>query len=482
MTKLALVLSTLLTSAVAETIHGVVVFSRHGDRTTKHYKNQQLTSLGAEQNFLQGSQFRSRYLDADSSLQILGVSEDKYVSAQVAASAPDQAILLNTATAFLQGLYPPLEGLDPDLAANQLNNGSDSVSPLNGYQYVVLHGQSADAPDAIWIKGDDSCPSAITAQNSFMKSDEFAQRSEETKSFYEKFQDTLKDVYDYSTPANFSYKNAYDIFDLVNVARIHNASSPSLDVSDEDLFQLRTLADSAEFGTNFNASQPDRDIHARTLNAGLLAQLQQIVTTKAKLKFSLFAGSYDTMLAFFGVNGLTELSDDFKGLPDYASTLSFELFTENDVTGFPDSTDDLRVRFFLKNGTTGAFTSYPLFGTGEDSLSWSDFESSMTERSLSEVGEWCTTCNSELPFCAAYVDSKASGSNDGKDSDDKGGMSGLTKAGIAMLVIGCVFLVAGLALFLMSRKKRAQGPVAVAGAPITSDQKSINSASTPSQV
>ncbi|PKS09152.1 hypothetical protein jhhlp_003766 [Lomentospora prolificans] len=476
MAKLSLILSTLLTSVVAETIHGVVVFSRHGDRTTKHYKNQQLTSLGAEQNFLQGSQYRERYLDADAPRQILGISEDEYVASQVFATAPDQSILLNTATAFLQGLYPPLEGLNPDLATNQLNNGSDSVSPLNGYQYVVLHGQSNDAPDAIWIKGDDSCPKAATAQKSFQQSDEFIQRSDETKSFYEKFQTTLKDVYDYTSAANFSYKNAYDIFDLINVARIHNASSPALDVSDEDLFQLRTLADSAEFGTNYNASQPDREIHAKTLNAGMLTQLQQIVTSQAKLKFSLLAGSYDTMLAFFGVNNLIELSDDFKGLPDYASTLTFELFTEKDATSFPDNTDDLRVRFFLKNGTSGAFTSYPLFGSGEDSLSWPDFESQMTERSILEVGAWCSACQSDQPFCAAYVDNASTDSKGDKD----GGMSALTKGGIAMLVIGTVFLVAGLALFLMSRRKKAHAPAAAAL--VTTDQKSISSGNTPSQV
>lgn len=435
-----------------------------------------MTSLGAQQNFAQGNQFRARYLDADSPQRILDISEDKYVSSQVYASSPDQAILLNTATAFLQGLYPPLEGLDPELATSQLNNGSESVSPLNGYQYVLLHGQSADAPDAIWIKGDDSCPTADKAQKSFESSTEFRDRSDQTKSFYEKFQSTLADVYDYTSPANFSYKNAYDIFDLINVARIHNKSSPALDVSDEDLFQLRTLSDSSEFGYNYNVSQPSGSIHAKTLNAGLLSQLQKIVTTKAKLKFSLFAGSYDTMLAFFGVNGLIQLSDNFRGLPDYASTLSFELFTEEDMTSFPDNTDSLRVRFFLKNGTTSEFTSYPLFGSGEDSLSWSKFQSEMSDRSLSDVGTWCSACQSKLPFCAAYIDDASADTNSKKD----GGLSPLAKGGIAMIVIGSVFLIAGLALFLLSRRKRAQAPAAAPMA--TADQKSINSDSTPSQV
>ena len=118
------------------------------------------------------------------------------------------------------------------------------------------------------------------------------------------------------------------VFDLVNVARIHNASSPARDVvTDDQLFQLRTLADSAEWGYNFNASQPARQIHAQTLAAALLSQLNQTVTSKGKLKVSLLAGSYDTMMVFFGLVDLTAASPDFYGLPDYASSLVFEAVT-----------------------------------------------------------------------------------------------------------------------------------------------------------
>uniref|UniRef100_A0A8H7NCH3 Acid phosphatase n=1 Tax=Bionectria ochroleuca TaxID=29856 RepID=A0A8H7NCH3_BIOOC len=55
--------------AVAETVHGVVVFSRHGDRTSKHYSGYGLTSLGASQNFQVGSDYRARYLEAGLSIR-----------------------------------------------------------------------------------------------------------------------------------------------------------------------------------------------------------------------------------------------------------------------------------------------------------------------------------------------------------------------------------------------------------------------------
>ncbi|KAJ3517954.1 hypothetical protein NM208_g14630 [Fusarium decemcellulare] len=151
-------LGLLFSTAAAETIHGVVVFSRHGDRSTKWYGAQSLTSLGAEQNFQVGSDYRSRYLSSDSDHQILGISEDEYKPSQIFASAPDQGILMNTATAFLQGLYPPLADLDPEIASQTLNNGSQSQAPLDGYQYVRLHTINDNSPDTIWIKGDDACP------------------------------------------------------------------------------------------------------------------------------------------------------------------------------------------------------------------------------------------------------------------------------------------------------------------------------------
>ena len=55
-----------------------------------------------------------------------------------------------------------------------------------------------------------------------------------------------------------NFKNAYTIFDLLNVASIHNASIPLPD--NADMFQLRTLADQHEFGLAYNASEPIRAV------------------------------------------------------------------------------------------------------------------------------------------------------------------------------------------------------------------------------
>ncbi|KAM5344823.1 hypothetical protein ACJ41O_010685 [Fusarium nematophilum] len=478
-------LGLLMSTAAAETIHGVVVFSRHGDRTTKWYGAQSLTSLGAEQNFQVGSDYRSRYLEAGSDHQILGISEDEYKPSQIFASAPDQGILMNTATAFLQGLYPPLADLDPEIASQTLNNGSESQAPLDGYQYVRLHTINDNSPDTIWIKGDDACPKYKTASKAFMDSDVFAQRVEDTRDFYEGFYDVLSDGVYNLQPENMTYGNAYNIFDLVNVARIHNASSPARNVSDEDLLQLRTLADSAELGQNWNASDPARAIGAETLSGAVLAQLNETVTSEGKLKFSLFAGSYDTFLAFFGLSGLLDEDPNFHGLPDYASTMAFELFTEEDTDEFPSNPDkDLRVRWLFRNSTFGDLEAFPLFGLDDESLSWTRFVSEMEERAITDVGDWCAQCGAEEDFCAAYETDDDDGGDDEEsaESEDggksKGGMSNAVAGVIgAMVTLGVVAIVGGVAFVLMKRKKGAAGAGAAGGAAHT-EKGSVRSGST----
>ncbi|KAI5458794.1 histidine phosphatase superfamily [Mariannaea sp. PMI_226] len=421
----------LVVATAAETIHGVVIFSRHGDRTTKWYGAQALTSLGAEQNYQVGSSYRTRYLSADSPQRILGISEDKYVSSQIFASAPDQGILMNTATAFLQGFYPPLGEVAPEIASQTLNNGTNSTSPIDGYQYVVLHGINDNSPDTIWIKGDDACPAYRNASKSFTKSQVFQERLNATSDFYAGFYDVLSDGVYNLKPENMTYENAYGIFDLVNVARIHNKTSPARNVSDEDLFQLRTLADSAELDLNWNSSQDARSIGANFCQA-----------------------LYDTFLAFFGVAGLLDVSPDFHGLPEYASTMVFELFSD-DTDEFPNQ-DDLRVRWMFKNGTSGELTNFPLFGTNEDALSWSHFVSEMKERAILDVGDWCKQCSASEVFCAAYEDDTSGGEENESSEGGKGG-DGMSNAvaGVigAMVTLGVIGIIGAAFFFLAKRRK-----------------------------
>ncbi|KAL5612050.1 uncharacterized protein BROUX77_002206 [Berkeleyomyces rouxiae] len=465
----------LASCASAETVYGAAVFSRHGDRTTKHYRNQQLTTVGANQNFVMGSAYRSRYLLDSSEHQIANVSQDKYVSSQVYASAPDSGILLATANYFLQGLYPPLDSINTAEAGTALANGTKVTAPLSSYQYVTLHAEDANSPDTMWIKGDENCPALASSVSTWEASPVFTQRVTDTKDFFESMYPALGGVYDYTDASQLSYAQAYDIYDLINVARIHNASSPAANITDDQLFQLRTLADSAEFGANYNSSNSDSAIHAQTLASAFVTQLNTTVIGKGKLKFSLFSGSYNTMLAFFGLLQLPEASSDFYGLPDYASTMGFELFTADNTSVFPTNPDtDLRVRFLFRNGTAGALTAFPLFGTGEDSLTWADFKSRMQSVAITSAKDWCNACGSTQIFCLGYqeqtsVAAAVAATGSGGDGDS---MSNAVAGVIGAMVTLGVLALAGLLAFLLRRRKLKTAAVAT---PVTLGNASVHS-------
>lgn len=444
---------TFLTWAQAETILGVTVFTRHGDRTSKHYKGYNLTNLGFQQNFNVGASYRDIYISSDSDKQIRGISEDKAINSQIFASAPDQAVLLNTATAFLQGLYPPLQRLESDVALQTLNNGEQVMTPLEGYQYLVLHGEEDNSPDTVWLKGDEECPPVTTSIKKFKNSTAFKQREQETKGFYASFWERIQGVYDYQE-SNMSYANAYDIFDLLNVASIHNSSFANA-TSAEDLAQLRTLADSAEFGLSYDAEDKARSIGGQAFAGGILAQLESIVSSAGKLKFALLAGSYDTFQSFFGLSNLTSVSPNFFGLPVYASTMVFELYTPGNVTAFPSSKDDLRVRFLFRNGSIAGDEPrvFPLFGGQDTSLPYGEFVSKMQRFAITSPEQWCGVCESKLLFCEAYNSRDTSVSQTGQQN--KNSMSNAVAGVIgAMVTLGVVAIIGGIALLILRRRGR----------------------------
>lgn len=281
---------------------------------------------------------------------------------------------------------------------------------------------------------------------------------DETRDFYAQFWDQLKGVYDL-TEEDMNYANAYTIFDLINVARIHNASSNAVDVSEDDLARLRTLADSQEFGLNYNASQPARAVGAKTLSGAVLAQLNQTVATGGKLKFSLLAGSYDTFLAFFGLTGLADRSANFTGLPGYAATMAFELFSEGGGGDSFPAEEDLRVRWLFKNGTDSDLTAYPLFGQDQEVLSYADFRKEMDSIAISDVGTWCDVCSAKVDFCAAYDDENEASESGNENKKSGGGISNAVAGVIGAVVTLAVVGIVGGAAFLLMRRKKKQGSV-----------------------
>jgi hypothetical protein len=74
-------------------------------------------------------------------------------------------------------------------------------------------------------------------------------------------------------------------------------------------------------------------VHHRPPLAGAIStRLNETIATRGDSgKSSIIAGSYDAMLQFFALYGLINVGSDFYGLPQYASTMVFELFEEHNT-------------------------------------------------------------------------------------------------------------------------------------------------------
>src|SRR5271169_102995 len=165
-------------------------------------------------------------------------------------------------------------------------------------------------------------PAMTYASKAYYQSTEFLNRQSELQSFYDKFTPLLVGIF---PQTEIGFQSAYGIFDYLNVGYVHNQTIFA-NLTSDDLFRLRTLSDEQELALVYNPSSPNTSIGGKTLSAAILSQLNKTVTgTDVNLKVTYFVAPYSVFQAFFGLYGLLQASSDFYGLPDYASTMSFEL-------------------------------------------------------------------------------------------------------------------------------------------------------------
>lgn len=448
-----------------ETVLGVYIFSRHGDRTAKATPPANLTDLGYEEVFTSGTYYRNRYIAEDASQRIYGINANLVKLSQITASAPVDNVLQNSAMGFLQALYPPV---GEQLGSNTLRNGTIVQTPLNGYQLIPLQTVStgANSENSAWLQGSTNCLNAEISSNDYFNSAQYLSTLNSTMSLY---QSIYPDVNRTFTQNQTTFKNGYTIWDLLNVASIHNATATIPDNATMD--QLRYLADQHEFGLAYNASEPIRAITGSIIAAEVMQALNTTITGKGKSKLNVQFGAYSGMFSFFGLANLTEVNSDFYGVPDYASTLVWELVTNATVnsTSFP-SADEISVRFLFHNGTTSNLSvpvEYPLFNTNTSPLPWNQFVSSMSNIAITNQSAWCQACGNTTGVCSnAYLDdgSDSSSSSSSTNSKSGSGMS-LAVAGVigAMVTLAVILLVEGAIVLLggfrlVSKKRLAGSP------------------------
>lgn len=472
---LAMLAASPVDMAAAEKVLGAYIFARHGDRTAKVLGNTRLTDLGYDEVFQAGSYYHGRYVSSSSPLQIAGISEQIVNQSQLSASAPSDTVIQNSGTGFLQGVYPPVGSV----AAETLANGTRVEAPLNGYQLIPLSmvPTGGSSENSAWLQSDTLCQNAEVSSNNFYLSPLYQTLLSATSNLYESLASIVGPVF---TKSELSFKNAYLIWDYLNVASIHNASEPlpSTGVLDE----LLDLANVQQLNLAWNASDPIRAIAGSLLAGDVLNALNQTITSQGeRSKLTLQFGSYGTFQSYFGLAQLLDVNNDFMGMPIYASSMAWELVTNSTMSnGFP-SAAEISVRFLFHNGTITAGSepaSYPLFGLTSDLISWSDFVAQTEKFAVTSHTQWCQVCGNTAGSCASVASSNPGYTvpPDFTSSPDSHGMSravaGVVGAMVTLAVIlglEALFLLVG--GFRISKKRSTADAIALGTTTIVDGNK-----------
>ena len=312
---------------------------------------------------------------------------------------------------------------------------------------------------------------------------------ERTLDFYQGLWNEFFTIAFPSEMANFYY--AYELYDYAKYNYDHVNGSHSY-ISAADLATLEDLASVQQRYVNGHvrdSSTSSQDllvlpIAGRTLAAKVIAQLREnVLTAGSSAKLSVLAGSFEPLVAFFGLSNLITgpAAEAFTPLPGPGAAVAFELFSSGDdnetvsSTDYPAS-DNLWVRFLYRNSSdsggdgSAPLVEYPLFGNGnsQSRMSFQQFAAAMDNIAVESVLDWCNACGSAETFCTMFRDrpnyglgSNSRGGGGGKVSPAAAGVIG---AFVSLAVVGLVgagaVLLGGLRFY---RSKNARRGSALGG-------------------
>ena len=221
-----------------------------------------------------------------------------------------------------------------------------------------------------------------------------------------------------------------------------------------------------------------RAIAGMTLAAQVTTFFNDIIASQGASKLGIQFGAYGTFSSFFGL-AIPEVESKYPelmGLADYASAMAFEMFTNSSNTANSatnPSTQDIYVRMLFHNGTTSNSSEpqvYQLFGSGQDALSWADFQKGMGGFSIGSTQQWCHACGNSTGQCAAYAGSttgaapsatsNASGSGSTLSPVENGAIGAMVALVVVLGVEALALLVTGLRVVKKSQAaRRSEGEV-----------------------
>ncbi|KAH0831203.1 phosphoglycerate mutase-like protein [Lanmaoa asiatica] len=367
---------------------GVVLLARHGDRsgvvfqnyTTYNSTQGYLTPYGSSQEYDLGSYLRETYLDQSSSSYIQGINTDVVDVDQlfVRADAGGGNVILDSAYALLQGLYPPTAESKSTLAS-----GQTVEAPLGGYQYVPVESlEFWQAPSLTSWMDCEYFQSHLGRLNTGVV---FANAAAQAAPF-------LQAVRPYLNGMNNSFLNM--VYDYLNVQYTHNAtfykSFPETLLQQARYFanihEQNVFTDSVQNGVG--------QIAIRTLWPEIFWSLGNMTLANNKVKLALTQVDYKPFISLFNVTNATVTNPEISGIADYASAVALELSK--------NTAGDYVVALKFKNGTSDeAFKPLKMFG--QNNLTFPQLIKALDWTTINSTVNWCFSCNQTvLRGCSVF--------------------------------------------------------------------------------
>ncbi|KAI0090566.1 phosphoglycerate mutase-like protein [Irpex rosettiformis] len=362
-------------------VHGVVVLARNGDRSECYqhpitYKpgTTESTPLGEVQAHLLGSYLRDVYFNPDSSSHIHGISTEivnlKEVHVRVKVGG-EGASVFDSATAVLQGLFPPNPKNSITLA-----NETTVVAPLGGYQYVPV--ETVEPSNDRSLESWTDCPSFQNHVKKVLSSDSYKKAEKAAAPF-------LNDVRDFVFGRPTTMENIYNLWDYMSAELVHNITYAHR-LPPTFIEQARGWADFRE-----NAIFSDENangignVASRTALSSIIGALQRIAFNGDPLQFMLIQSTYQPFISLFHQTEVVKQHPELAAIPDHGSALAIELRRAPP----PDAREFLRFKF--RNGTNEEFRTINVFGHRED-IPLTEFIYRLEGSIIHSNGEWARTC------------------------------------------------------------------------------------------
>lgn len=422
---------------------GVLVIATNGGRTEFYqdpYTYQPAftisTPLGVSESHNLGAALRQEYFTSSSPSYVSGMSTDVVDTKEVhvhVKGGGEGAVVFDSATALLQGLFPPNSRNSVELA-----NETVVMAPLGGYQYVPVETiqPASDKSLEPWV----DCPNFEKHVAKVYGSSEFKEAASHAKGFFSFVRD-----YVFGRPT--ALENAWNIYDYMNTELTYNKTYA---------YRLPpTLIEQARGWANFheNAVFSDKDaggignIAGRTILSSILTALERIAFNDDPLKFFLIETSYQPLISLFHMTEMIKEDPLLASISNPASALAIELRRGP----APDTRDFLRFQF--RNGSSGDFETYHVLGHKAD-IPLTEFIYRIENYAITSNKQWASVCGASR---FADVDFSIE--------------SGSTRARTAFSGLFALICIVGLVLFghffRARRARKAQGSVRLHGDEVT---------------